>query len=251
MPSVGEEALDQRARARCRRRMRRADPLRHLELRWRRVPRRAGGRGLGRLRAARLRLRAGGRRGRARGAPARWSGSRDATATRPGAAPARPPRRRPRRVGGLERRSVRRRDPRRRGVGPGRAGHEGQRRGDARGRPQPGPRGDRPRRATSCSRSSPTRRTAGTSGPGTSSASVPICCEGVSHAIGEGGGMLHRLPDGSHLYPVACGERGHRLDRAHRPRHCRARLAATQPTTRSRCSPGRSRGWRRSAGRSA
>jgi acetylornithine deacetylase/succinyl-diaminopimelate desuccinylase-like protein len=31
---------------------------------------------------------------------------------------------------------------------------------------------------------------------------------GVSHAIGEGGGTLHRLPDGSRLYPVACAERG-------------------------------------------
>ena len=31
---------------------------------------------------------------------------------------------------------------------------------------------------------------------------------GVGHAIGEGGGTLHRLPDGSHLYPIACGERG-------------------------------------------
>lgn len=36
----------------------------------------------------------------------------------------------------------------------------------------------------------------------------PDLLEGVSHAIGEGGGMLHRLPDGSHLYPIACGERG-------------------------------------------
>jgi acetylornithine deacetylase/succinyl-diaminopimelate desuccinylase-like protein len=36
----------------------------------------------------------------------------------------------------------------------------------------------------------------------------PELLEGVSHAIGEGGGTLHRLPDGSHLYPVACGERG-------------------------------------------
>ncbi len=36
----------------------------------------------------------------------------------------------------------------------------------------------------------------------------PDLLQGVSHAIGEGGGMLHRLPDGSHLYPVACGERG-------------------------------------------
>src|SRR5579875_1513448 len=36
----------------------------------------------------------------------------------------------------------------------------------------------------------------------------PELLAGVSHAIGEGGGMLHRLPDGSHLYPVACGERG-------------------------------------------
>ncbi len=36
----------------------------------------------------------------------------------------------------------------------------------------------------------------------------PDLLRGVGHAIGEGGGMLHRLPDGSHLYPVACGERG-------------------------------------------
>jgi acetylornithine deacetylase/succinyl-diaminopimelate desuccinylase-like protein len=36
----------------------------------------------------------------------------------------------------------------------------------------------------------------------------PEMLAGVTHAIGEGGGRLHRLPDGSHLYPVACGERG-------------------------------------------
>lgn len=36
----------------------------------------------------------------------------------------------------------------------------------------------------------------------------PELLEGVGHAIGEGGGRLHRLPDGGHLYPVACGERG-------------------------------------------
>lgn len=36
----------------------------------------------------------------------------------------------------------------------------------------------------------------------------PDLLSGVSHAIGEGGGMLHRLTDGSHLYPIACGERG-------------------------------------------
>lgn len=36
----------------------------------------------------------------------------------------------------------------------------------------------------------------------------PELLAGVSHAIGEGGGALHRLPDGSDLYPVACGERG-------------------------------------------
>jgi acetylornithine deacetylase/succinyl-diaminopimelate desuccinylase-like protein len=36
----------------------------------------------------------------------------------------------------------------------------------------------------------------------------PELLKGISHAIGEGGGMLHRLPDGTHLYPVACGERG-------------------------------------------
>jgi len=36
----------------------------------------------------------------------------------------------------------------------------------------------------------------------------PELLEGVGHAIGEGGGMLHRLPDGSHLYPIAAGERG-------------------------------------------
>ena len=36
----------------------------------------------------------------------------------------------------------------------------------------------------------------------------PELLAGVSHAIGEGGGALHRLPDGSHVYPVACGERG-------------------------------------------
>jgi acetylornithine deacetylase/succinyl-diaminopimelate desuccinylase-like protein len=36
----------------------------------------------------------------------------------------------------------------------------------------------------------------------------PDLLRGVSHAIGEGGGLLHCLPDGSHLFPVACGERG-------------------------------------------
>jgi acetylornithine deacetylase/succinyl-diaminopimelate desuccinylase-like protein len=36
----------------------------------------------------------------------------------------------------------------------------------------------------------------------------PDLLRGVGHAIGEGGGMLHRLPDGGHLYPVACAERG-------------------------------------------
>lgn len=36
----------------------------------------------------------------------------------------------------------------------------------------------------------------------------PELLAGVSHAIGEGGGELHRLPDASHLYPIACGERG-------------------------------------------
>jgi acetylornithine deacetylase/succinyl-diaminopimelate desuccinylase-like protein len=36
----------------------------------------------------------------------------------------------------------------------------------------------------------------------------PELLRGVGHAIGEGGGTLHRLPDGTHLYPVACGERG-------------------------------------------
>ena len=36
----------------------------------------------------------------------------------------------------------------------------------------------------------------------------PELLHGVTHAIGEGGGGLLRLPDGTHLYPVACGERG-------------------------------------------
>jgi acetylornithine deacetylase/succinyl-diaminopimelate desuccinylase-like protein len=36
----------------------------------------------------------------------------------------------------------------------------------------------------------------------------PELLAGVAHAVGEGGGRLHRLPDASHLYPVACGERG-------------------------------------------
>jgi acetylornithine deacetylase/succinyl-diaminopimelate desuccinylase-like protein len=36
----------------------------------------------------------------------------------------------------------------------------------------------------------------------------PELLTGVAHAVGEGGGRLHRLPDASHLYPVACGERG-------------------------------------------
>jgi acetylornithine deacetylase/succinyl-diaminopimelate desuccinylase-like protein len=36
----------------------------------------------------------------------------------------------------------------------------------------------------------------------------PRLFAGVTHAIGEGGGTLHRLPGGAHLYPVACGERG-------------------------------------------
>lgn len=36
----------------------------------------------------------------------------------------------------------------------------------------------------------------------------PELLAGVTHAVGEGGGSLHRLPEASHLYPVACGERG-------------------------------------------
>jgi acetylornithine deacetylase/succinyl-diaminopimelate desuccinylase-like protein len=36
----------------------------------------------------------------------------------------------------------------------------------------------------------------------------PELLRGVTRAIGEGGGTLHRLPDATHLYPVACGERG-------------------------------------------
>ncbi len=36
----------------------------------------------------------------------------------------------------------------------------------------------------------------------------PQLLAGVKHAIGEGGGTLCKLPDGSHLYPVTAAERG-------------------------------------------
>ena len=170
----------------------------------------AGGR-VGRDPALRRRLRPAGARVEPR--PGEHRGAHPGPRPqRAGPARARPPRRRARRRAGLATRPVRRRG-RRRPVRPSVWGRGALDMKDMdamllavalRLRP----RRVRARRATSCSRSSPTRRTPARTARGSSPPSTPTCSRASPRRSASP--AVHRivLPDGAHLYPVATCERG-------------------------------------------
>ena len=194
----------------------RADPVRHLQHRRARDHQGRGGvRPLG--------GRSSSRRSATR--PSTSSPARPAGATSsPGCAGAdpeprraadpRPPRRRARRGRRLERAPVLRRRRGRLRVGPRRDRHEGHGRHDDRRRAALQARRASCRRATWCSRSSPTRRPAASTAAQWLVENRPDLFEGVTEAIGEVGGFSLTVPhrDGGErrLYLIETAEKGMR-----------------------------------------
>ena len=124
----------------------------------------------------------------------------------------------------LERRPVRRRDPRRHAVGPRRRRHEGHGRHDPhRARRHPRARASSPS-ATSSSRSSPTRRTAASTGSALARRQPPRAVRGRDRGDQRGRRLLDHRRRPARL-PAADGREGAGLDPARRARPRGARLS--------------------------
>ena len=130
----------------------------------------------------------------------------------------------------LERRPVRRRDPRRDAVGPRRRRHEGHGRHDPhRARRHPRAPASSPS-ATSSSRSSPTRRTAASTARTSSSTNHPELFAGATEAISEVGGYSIAVGD-RRAYLLQMGEKALIWIRLVARGTRGARLARASPTT--------------------